>query len=134
MCTAASNHMCYMGYKQLKTSPMKIYNTAYNKSWTLGNKDPIMKMQCVNGASSEDTTLLNATNLHVANFAWAEDIMKNFAITPIGDAKLHSHVEFNLTILNFIMPVIHVMSYIVTWLRKDVNKGVMSRSHNITLT
>jgi hypothetical protein len=113
--------------------PRRIYNTAYNKSWTLRNRGPTMKMPHASGASNKDTTLLNAISLCAASYAWVVDTARNYVITLIDGVRSPSCVEFVLTTLNFIMSVIHEMSYTVTQFSKDVNKGVMSQLHDVTV-
>jgi hypothetical protein len=60
--------------------------------------------------------------------------MKNSVVTPIDDARSLSPVESALTILDSIMHVAHETSRIITQCSEDINKGVMSWLHDVTIT
>jgi hypothetical protein len=103
-----------MGYRQVKTSLVRTYSTAYIKSWILRNKDPTTKMLCVSGVSNKDITPFSATNSLNTNYAWAEGIVKTSAVTHTNTAKLPSHAKSIWTTPNSIMLVVCEVSSIVT--------------------
>jgi hypothetical protein len=110
----ALNCMHYMEYRQVKTSPMKIYNMAYIKLWTLGNKDSTMKVPHVNGASSVGIIPSSVISSLSANYVWAVGTVKTNATTHTDAARLPSHVKFTQTTPDSIMPVAHKVSSIIT--------------------
>jgi hypothetical protein len=108
------NHMCYMGYRQMKISWMKTYSMGYIRSWTSGNKGPITKMPHVSGISGGDTIPSSVTSSPGASYAWDGDTAKNNVATHINVVRLPFHVESVQTTPDSIMLAIPKASSIIT--------------------